>query len=157
MGFSAGGAAAAEACRSDPRFKAGINIDGTIFNPVLLETPLEKPFLMLRADVADTPLPDGRPDDRKAVIEAMARDGYLMRILGSIHISYSDVPLVASPSSVQSNFGSARHPMLDRSRITEIVSTCVLSFMNKYLVNDDDHLLDDPVSRFPEVMEFLRK
>jgi predicted dienelactone hydrolase len=158
FGHSAGGAAAAEVCRTDPRCKAGINMDGSFVVSNLVQTALSTPFMVLRADDPDSKLPDGRPDDRKLVIEAMTHDGYFVRISGTVHVSYKDYPLLFQNSLLDSLFGGdARHPLIPGVRINQIASTYVLSFFKKYLKNEDDHLLDGPPAEFPEVIEFLRK
>jgi predicted dienelactone hydrolase len=158
FGHSAGGAAAAEVCRTDPRCKAGINMDGSFVVSNLVQTALSTPFMVLRADDPDSALPNGRPDDRKLVIEAMTHDGYFVRISGTIHVSFKDYPLLFQNSVLDSHFGGdERHPLIPGVRINQIASTYVLSFFKKYLKNEDDHLLDGPPAEFPEVIEFLRK
>ncbi|KAL4926549.1 PAF acetylhydrolase family protein [Aspergillus undulatus] len=48
LGHSLGGAAAAEAMRQDSRFRAGINLDGSMYGPVVRQGPGddERPFLL---------------------------------------------------------------------------------------------------------------
>ena len=50
FGHSFGGASAAQALANDARFRAGVDIDGTIFGPVLRKG-VAQPFLMLMADL----------------------------------------------------------------------------------------------------------
>ncbi|MHC1765037.1 MAG: alpha/beta hydrolase family protein [Verrucomicrobiia bacterium] len=157
FGFSAGGATAAEVCRTDPRCKAGINMDGMFFVSNLVQTALSTPFMMLRADNGEVQLPDGPPDDRRLVIEKMTHDGYFVRTSGTVHYSFSDLPLVADKSSFQSNFGSPIHPLIPGVRINQIATAYVLSFFRKYLKDEDDHLLDSLPAEFPEVIEFFKK
>jgi pimeloyl-ACP methyl ester carboxylesterase len=52
VGHSFGGAAAAELCRTDPRFRAGINMDGWMFSGVN-EHGIPRPFLFM---IEDDPL-----------------------------------------------------------------------------------------------------
>jgi predicted dienelactone hydrolase len=157
FGWSFGGAAAAEVCRTDPRCKAGINMDGGFFVSNLVQTALSTPFMMLRADTPDSAMDDGRPDDRKSVIQKMTHDGYFVRTSGTEHYSYSDMPLVADKSSFQSIFGSPIHPLIPGVRINQIASAYVVSFFRKYLKGEDDHLLDGPPAEFPEVIEFFKQ
>jgi dienelactone hydrolase len=49
LGHSFGGAAAAEACSTDPRCKAGIDLDGNLFGGVL-KTGIKQPFLFILSD-----------------------------------------------------------------------------------------------------------
>lgn len=50
FGHSLGGAAAALACRSDPRYKAGIDFDGTVFGDVT-QFGVPRPFMLFMADL----------------------------------------------------------------------------------------------------------
>ena len=49
FGHSLGGATAAQVCQMDTRCKAGIDLDGALFGPVV-QTSLEKPFLVMQSD-----------------------------------------------------------------------------------------------------------
>src|SRR5262249_26408442 len=51
FGHSFGGAVAAEVCRTDSRFQAGINLDGLIFGESMTH-PIGKPFMILADDTA---------------------------------------------------------------------------------------------------------
>lgn len=159
FGFSFGGATAAETCRTDSRCKAGINMDGGFFNTNLLQTPLTTPFMMLRSDTLDAgpgEIP-GWTEDRRLVIEKMARDRYFVQTSGTVHWSYSDMPLIAATSAFASGFGGGeRHPLIPNVRINQIASAYVVSFFKKYLKDEDDHLLDGPPAEFPEVIEFFK-
>jgi hypothetical protein len=46
---------------------------------------------------------------------------------------------------------------LPPARVTQIVRAYLLSFFNKFLQGEDDHLLDGPSPAYPEVMQFLKK
>ena len=41
--------------------------------------------------------------------------------------------------------------------MNRITTTYLVSFFKKYLLDEDDHLLDGPPGQFPEVIEFYRK
>ncbi|HEX7939511.1 MAG TPA: hypothetical protein VF483_11040 [Gemmatimonadaceae bacterium] len=51
VGHSVGGSAAAQACSLDDRFRAGMNLDGTIFGSVV-HTGMRQPFFLMRQYVA---------------------------------------------------------------------------------------------------------
>ena len=148
-----GGATAAEVCRTDPRCKAGINMDDGFFVSNLVQTALSTPFMMLRADTPDSAMLFGTPDDRKLVIEKMTHDGYYVRTSGTVHYSFSDMPLIGDVSSPE----PPTHPLIPGVRINQIASAYVVSFFRKYLKDEDDHLLDGPPGVFPEVIEFFKK
>jgi len=122
-----------------------------------VQTALSKPFMMLHSDTPDEAMPDGRPDDLRTVIQKMTQDGYIVTPTGTVHWSYSDVPLIADKSAFQSAFGSPIHSLIPGVRISQIASAYVDSFFKKYLKGEDDHLLDGPSAEFPEVIEFLKK
>ena len=157
LGFSIGGATAAQLCKLEPRCRAGLGMDGLFIDPQLLATPLDKPFLFLRSDTAEVNLPNGPPDDRLPIIEAMIHDGYFIQISGTVHWSYSDVPLLASPAAFRAGFGSPRHPVLTGARVNQITAAYVLAFFRKYLRGTDDHLLDGPPPEFPEVLKYVKR
>jgi hypothetical protein len=157
FGFSIGGATAAQLCKLDPRFKAGCGMDGFFIDPQLLVTPLDKPFLFMRSDTADVNLPNGPPDDRLPVIEAMTHDGYFIQTSGTVHWSHSDAPLIPKATTFKSLFGSPLHTLLAGTRANQITASYLLAFFRKYLRGDDDHLLDGPSTDFPEVLKFIRR
>jgi len=41
--------------------------------------------------------------------------------------------------------------------ISQTIGACTLSFFNKYLKNQDDHLLDNPAAVYPNIINFQRK
>ena len=41
--------------------------------------------------------------------------------------------------------------------ISQTIGACTLSFFNKYLKNQDDHLLDNPAAVHPSIINFQRK
>ena len=148
-----GGATAAEVCRTDPRCKAGINMDDGFFVSNLVQTALSTPFMMLRADTPDSAMLFGTPNDCMLVIQKMTHEGYVVRTSGTVHYSFSDMPLIGDVSSPE----PPTHPLIPGVRINQIASAYVVSFFRKYLKDEDDHLLDGPPGVFPEVIEFFKK
>jgi hypothetical protein len=41
--------------------------------------------------------------------------------------------------------------------ISQAISACMLSFFDKYLEGEDDHLLDNPMAVYPDIINFQRK
>jgi predicted dienelactone hydrolase len=157
FGFSIGGSTAAELCRTDPRIRAGAGMDGVFFLPDALESPLPKPFMMLRADQPEITMPDGRPDDRLPVIEKMTRDGYFIQLAGTVHWSFSDYPLLTTEDDFQKKVGTPRNPLLAPTRINQLSAAYLVSFFKKYLLDQDDHRLDQPPADVPEILRFVAK
>ena len=157
FGWSLGGAAAAELCRTHLRCRAGANLDGSFFIPEVQQQGVSKPFLILRAGPQDLGPPAQPQNDRKIVYERLEADAYWVKLTNTVHNSFGDPALVFDPVSFQ-RFG-APPPSQQTSgvRTSQIARAYLVSFFNKYLKGVDDHLLDGPPADFPEVMEFLKK
>ncbi len=106
MGFSFGGAVAAQACWTDPRFRAALDMDGWLFGDAALNG-ISQPFMVMSDD---TPLP-GEADlrssnaERRLVAELnLADDGRMVAsmerhggtrvtVTGARHANFTDAPL----------------------------------------------------------------
>jgi dienelactone hydrolase len=151
LGMSEGGATAAATMLDDPRIRAGIDLDGTLYGPVVT-AGLERPFLLLsRAD-------HNRDNDPSWAGFWNASTGWKrdFRLLGSGHGSYFDaqvlVPQVAgalglTPAQVRTLIGT-----IDPARAVTIESTYVTAFFDQHLRHRPGHLLDGPSPRFPEMV-----
>lgn len=110
VGHSFGGAAAAEACRIDWRFRAGVNMDGWMF-PGVTEHGIRQPFLFL---IEDDPLwftnEGPYPDNFEGMVrwgtleyhQSIRRDvalcgGRVATLLTGTHLDFSDMPLFEPP------------------------------------------------------------
>jgi len=107
LGFSLGGAVALAACRRDARFKAAMNLDGWLFGaaagyrgevPYFLVTdraPRPGPLDLWASDPVHryesrlTATDDERQD------EVLRYGGYVLRVAGADHLTFTDVPLYA--------------------------------------------------------------
>ncbi len=107
FGFSFGGAVAVQACWTDHRFKAAMNMDGWMFGDAA-EAGIDQP-LMAMSD--DTPLPGAAElrssqaetrytaelnlaDDRRTVGTLARHGGERVTIRGTRHANFSDLPLI---------------------------------------------------------------
>ena len=158
FGHSFGGAVAAEVCRADQRFRAGINYDGLIFGDVL-EQGIGKPFLFF---MDGTPVPTDAnlgatkgPWLRELILVAdnverlryahpEAR-GYWASVKGASHMSFCDSPLY-SPIKRLTHAGA-----IDAHRVLEITNAYTLAFFDTYLNAKESRLLDGPSAQYPEV------
>jgi hypothetical protein len=157
VGFSLGGATAAQLCLRDPRCKAGANFDGTFYEGNMLTQTLGVPFLFFCED--DTAQAESPPnDDRLPVFNHMGRNSYWVKLRSTVHGSFCDWDLVVDSSSLASVSGSpVSGQFLPPARVTQIVRAYLLSFFNKFLRGEDDHLLDGPSPAYPEVEQFMKK
>jgi uncharacterized repeat protein (TIGR03803 family) len=161
FGWSLGGSTSAQLCLRDPRCKAGAGMDWMFIETNVLTQPLGVPWLYFRSDDGPDPdpgsfLPDGRLDDRLEIHNEQVTNAYWVKLISTIHESFSDFDLVADSTALGSAFGTPMSgQFLAPFRVSQIVRTYLLSFFNKFLKGEDDHLLDGPSPAYPEVMRFL--
>jgi uncharacterized repeat protein (TIGR03803 family) len=161
FGWSLGGATAAQLCLRDSRCKAGAAFDGWFVETNLLTEPLEVPFLCFRSDSGPDPdpsafLPDGRPDDRLEVYDNLQSNAYWVKLDSTVHGNFADPGLIDNSATIIAAWGAPMSlQFLPTARFSQIVRAYLLSFFNKFLKGQDDHLLDRPSPSYPEVMQFL--
>jgi uncharacterized repeat protein (TIGR03803 family) len=161
FGFSLGGATAGQLCLRDPRCKAGAGMDGLFFETNLLTQPLSVPFLYFRSGDSPDPnpgsiLPFYFPDDRLEVYNEQVTNAYWVKLASTVHVNFKDDGLIIDSASFEGAFGTPMSgQFLSSGRASQIVRAYLLSFFNKFLQGQDDHLLDGPSPAYPEVMQFL--
>ncbi|HEY8038668.1 MAG TPA: hypothetical protein VIF15_02700 [Polyangiaceae bacterium] len=149
FGHSYGGATAAEACALDPRFKAGINLDGTFFSPVRPDggRAIPTPFMMQMNEQHGL----GQTDDptMKGTYDLLLDAGYAVTIAGSLHGTFWDMGLVFDffdgPGTLSGFTGT-----IDHARALSIIDAYTLAFFQRHLEGMPAPLLDGP-SPYPEV------
>jgi predicted dienelactone hydrolase len=153
FGHSLGGATAGAAMLEDQRITAGVNLDGTLFGPVV-NAGLDRPFLLVASQG------QGRDNDESwAKFWANLRGWRLtLQLTDSGHNSFSDlqalVPQTADalsipPDAVQQFIGT-----IDPDRSIKNQRAYLTAFFDTHLRDRDSHLLDRPSPRFPE-MQFI--
>jgi predicted dienelactone hydrolase len=150
FGWSIGGATAAGAMYADPRIRSGIDMDGTLYGPVVTGG-LDRPFLLMSSQNHNR---DNNPS--WARFWAAQRGPKLdLKLTNSEHQSYSDnesllpqaAPLIGLPPSVVAqDIGT-----IDPGRALAAERAYVLAFFDRTLRHRDGHLLDGPSPRFPEI------
>jgi predicted dienelactone hydrolase len=156
FGGSLGGATAAQLCLRDPRCKAGANFDGTYFETDMMTQTLGVPWLFFCEDetAADESPPN---DDELPVFNHVGTNAYWVKLKSTDHGCFSDWDLIVDSASLQNEWGTpVSGQFLPPARVSQIVRAYVLSFFNKFLLGEDDHLLDGPSSAYPEVEQFLK-
>ena len=156
LGFSFGGSTAAQACRLDPRFKAGANLDGFSFG-LQSDDEIPCPFLIVGsggatqtpASLSSLPL---TPYDKMCANDEARADksiqfygGYILNVRGAAHTNFTDQPLYCRLRRY-SGAGS-----IDPKRAMFITRTYVRTFFDRELRALPETLLDGPSSLFPEV------
>ena len=141
FGMSLGVADTAELGRIDDRVKCLALMDGSVLfssHPNLAESGLQKPFLIMKSPTTD------EDTESPVLFKKAIHDAVWLYIEGANHLTFVDAPWVVQPT-------------LQSRRAAETITACLLSFFNKYLKDQDDHLLDDPSPAYPEVIRFMRK
>jgi hypothetical protein len=155
FGWSIGGATTAQLCLRDLRCKAGVGFDGSFFENNMLTQTLRVPYLFFCED--DTAAAESISDDRLPVFNHMVTNAYWVKLKSTNHGSFSDWDLIVDSASLASVSGTpVSGQILLPARVSQIVRAYLLSFFNKFLRGEDDHLLDGPSPAYPEVEQFMK-
>ncbi len=157
-GHSAGGAAAIAAMLADPRICAGIDMDGSTVAPIP-DRGLSRPFMFLGKESNYTPGSGSAattPRDWKllrAAVTTWERDWELLAgwkrwlvVAGAVHASFTDLALLADGLGIDIGAG------LPGARSLDITRAYVRAFFDQHLRGRPQALLDEPSSRYPEVL-----
>lgn len=177
MGHSFGGAAAFEAVYSNPRIKAGVDMDGTLL-VTRGRDDINKPFLFIeseefvrvnreQAKYRTTPITDEELKSLRftreqfetilanrelelKLIDRVAQQGggKAISIEGTGHFNFTDLPLYSPLLSKTGMTGS-----IDGARGAELVNRYVLEFFNQSLRGIKSKLLEGPRKDDPEVKD----
>ncbi|MBD0693403.1 alpha/beta hydrolase family protein [Streptomyces sp. CBMA123] len=166
VGHSGGGSAALQAMHDDPRLKAAVNLDG----PLHFSGPdgqtgveltsvaadgLDRPFLLMGTQEPDSGSYHQQPG-WAALWQHSTGWHADLTLTGSRHGSYTDSESLLPQL--------ARQGAISRTQLTEDVGdvrpdravlatrSYVASFFDRWLRGHDDHLLDGPSGRFPEMV-----
>ena len=163
IGWSWGGGITEELCVYDPRCKAAVGFEPypniTVTN--LCTQPLNVPYLFFRGEFGPDPdpswtTPDGGADDRLEVFDEQQTNSYYVKLVSTVHGSFADPDLIDDSTSFAAGWGVPMSgQFLPPARVSQIVRAYLLSFFNKFLKGEDDHLLDGPSPAYPEVIQFL--
>ncbi|CAM5765456.1 hypothetical protein LMIY3S_01489 [Labrys miyagiensis] len=163
LGYSFGGAVAAQTAWQDPRFKAALNLDGWLFadaaklgvvQPLMEisdDTPMPTPEELSSPDVPDRLLAQLNDSDyRRLRANMIAHGGYYLVMTGANHESFVDV----SKRSIAQQFVA----LLPSARgIPDIVNAYILTFFERYVAGTPTSLIDDMPSPYQQVrLEFAR-
>ncbi len=117
-GMSFGGSTAATACRLRPACRAVISLDGQNFDPELFDAELGRPLLLLLSDWVRFPMYDGLPSpatfnpndyayERWDRLGASPMPKVRLRVPGTRHMAFSDLPLLMRGGDRVADFGDA--------------------------------------------------
>ncbi|MDQ7803599.1 esterase [Amycolatopsis sp. A133] len=143
-GHSVGGTSTVNAMVTDPRIKAGIDMDGTQSDP-LLAPGLDRPFLFFGRQSLYAPgtgVESGTWDADWKQLKGWKR---WLTVAGMAHPSFTDIGLVGEQLGL--GFG-ATTPAVRGQAIT---AAYVRAFFDQHLRGKPQPLLDQPSTQYPEV------
>jgi dienelactone hydrolase len=159
LGYSFGGASGAQVCREDRRFKAGIDMGGSMFGEVA-EAGVPRPFLFMDDE---TPRPSAEEltqlnTPKRLFAQSVERDfrleahslekygDYQIMIAGTEHGNYTDQPADLALRDYLKDLGR-----INPARGFRIINAYTVAFFDQYLKNLPQALLEGPSTAFPEV------
>jgi predicted dienelactone hydrolase len=154
FGHSFGGATAAAAVHDDRRFRAGVNMDGTLFGAAG-PAGSDRPFLLLSSDHPTIP-----EDPTWDTLFAQQRGPILeLRLAGSAHLSFNDGQVLYPQLAGVLGLGTADVAQLvgtiDPGRSVAIQRRYLRAFFDLWLRHRHQVLLAGPSRWYPEV-QFVR-
>ncbi len=164
---SVGNVFAAEFCRIDARCKAMVLLDAArtlCLSANLTQLGLQKPFLSMNCASSVGPwppppkgLPPVPPGSSEWLAPTLAlfakatNNAFWFQIQDSGHASFQDRgSLISDPSLTVDPTPASRSQ-------SQTIRACTLSFFDKYLKKQDDHLLDNPAAVYPNIINFQSK
>ncbi|MEV6643659.1 esterase [Amycolatopsis sp. NPDC051371] len=143
-GHSVGGASTIDAMVTDPRVKAGIDIDGTTDDP--LPAPgLDRPFLFLGRANMYTPGTGVESGSWQRDWDQLTGWKRWLVVAGMAHPSFTDIGLVGEQLGL--DFGATT----PAARGQAVTAAYVRAFFEQHLEGRAQPLLDQPSPRYPEV------
>jgi predicted dienelactone hydrolase len=141
----------------DARCKAVVLLDVGLLGGAtnLIRLGLHKPFLSMHSTIGP-PTPPDYPfgswlDDSLVFFAKATNDAFWFQIQDSTHASFADRGSVINDPTLTSD------PTPVSRGISQTIRACTLSFFDKYLKGEDNHLLDNPAAVYPNVINFQRK
>jgi predicted dienelactone hydrolase len=139
FGMSFGGSNAGMVCWTDPRCKAGINIDGQQFGG-LIHDSLTTPFMVIGSEAA---FPVHLP-----IYDRLTGPAYLLKLVGTQHIGLTDLPYLAP--FLFRKLGITGTMRVERSE--QLMTDYVGAFFDTYLKGQPSPLLAEGSTAPPDVL-----
>ncbi len=147
-GHSLGGAAAAAAMRLDPRIRAGVNLDGSLFGDVVT-TGVDRPFLLVSSGRLEEPGDAG--DDGWAPFANASANVLWIQVNGAGHMDFSDLPALMALRPANEPRELVGLGTIAPQRSFAVQSAYVVAFLDRHLRGEPQALLDGPSASYPEV------
>ncbi|MFJ6809955.1 alpha/beta hydrolase family protein [Streptomyces anulatus] len=143
-GHSIGGNAASSTMAADSRVDAGVNMDGTFFDPAPVRGLDGRPFLMLGTDPGHGPGTDESWDDAWDRLDGFKR---WLTVRDSGHFTFTDIPEIGEQLGIEDPDAP-----LSAARSTTITRSYVTAFFDRSLRGRPARLLNGPTPAYPEVL-----
>lgn len=137
FGHSFGGATASQVCLDDSRFKAFINMDGTVFGDSMNRV-IEKPFMIMNGNDDKSLIPAGYSSEQT--------NYYDVTINGAKHSDFMDFTVLLPTFRLVGMLGN-----VGGYRQEAIMNDYIIAFFNKYLKGTNEPLLDDGMQKYDNV------
>ncbi|MFJ4187187.1 alpha/beta hydrolase family protein [Kitasatospora sp. NPDC089509] len=166
VGHSGGGSAALQTMHDDPRLKAAVNLDGQLHFPgpdgqtgvnltSVAADGLDRPFLLMGTQESDSGSYHNQPG-WDALWQHSTGWHADFTLKGSRHGSYTDseslLPQLARQGAISGTQLTQDIGDVRPDRAVLATRSYVASFFDRWLRGHDDHLLDGPSGRFPEMV-----
>jgi hypothetical protein len=163
VGHSFGAAVGAEACRVEPRLRAGL-LEEAFMPADVVRDGLTQPvmFITRPADSMrlEREVAGGWPESdieetlgtMRVVYEHLRGEGYFVQIPGSFHLDMTDAPFLSALVPWRGLSGP-----IGGDRAHRIINACSLAFFDRELRHRGTGPLDGPTDRFPEVIVESRR
>ncbi|CAI6046498.1 hypothetical protein PAECIP112173_01217 [Paenibacillus sp. JJ-100] len=158
MGHSFGGATAFNATYLDHRIKAGINMDGSLYE-VENRDDINKPFMFIRSGSfedwlahfendrnSDDEINKFLSDELHIIKNVIQNRGSAIYVKGTEHFNFTDLQFYSELIKLTGITGD-----INGKRGTSIVNQYVLDFFNKQLKGKGGNLIEGPNTLYPEV------
>jgi pimeloyl-ACP methyl ester carboxylesterase len=150
IGHSLGGAAAAAAMLEMPSLRGGVNIDGSMFGPVLT-AGLDRPFMLIGHENKT----QETDPSWKAIWPKLTGWKREFEVKKAAHYSFSDLPIMVSSLGLQSQLPSDGGQVLgsiEGRRMAGLTVRYVREFLDKTLKGSATRFLDSENKEYPEVV-----
>ncbi|WP_339293379.1 alpha/beta fold hydrolase [Paenibacillus sp. FSL W8-0187] len=158
MGHSFGGATAFNTTYLDHRVKAGINMDGSLYE-VENRDDINKPFMFIRSGSfedwlanfeidrnSDDEVTKSLSDELHIMKNVINHGGNVIYVEGTQHFNFTDLQFYSELIKLTGITGD-----INGKRGSNIVNQYVLDFFNKQLKGTSGNLLQGPSDMYPEV------
>ena len=139
FGHSMGGVTAGQFCVQDRRCRAGLNLDGIPQSGTMIDTPLNRPFLMVYS------ARPGRLGASDAIYKRAAKPYIRVDVAGTLHLSFIDMIFWPGPLRDRGAFGK-----IAPERAAAITRAIVREYFDQTLLGRKSPLLEGK-SGFTEV------